>query len=158
MTEKLTYEELEERIQKLETVEYKFKRAEEALRETEGRYRAVVEDMPGLICNYLPGGEITFVNKAYCNYFGKTFEKLVGTNFLSLIPESERGAVMDNISALKFDSPTQAHEHRVIAPNGGPLDTSQSAWISQNASKSRRRYGKRETGPRSFWISQASCS
>jgi len=86
MTEKPTYEELEKRIQKLENVEYKFKRAEEALRETEGRYRAVLEDMPGLICSYLPSGEITFVNNAYCNYFGKTFEELVGTNFLSLIP------------------------------------------------------------------------
>ncbi|MGD8442050.1 MAG: PAS domain S-box protein [Desulfobacterales bacterium] len=117
MTEKPTYEDLEKRIQRLENVEHKFKRAEKALRETEDRYRAVVEDMPGLICSYLPDGEITFVNKAYCNYFGKTVEELVGTNFLSLIPESERSAVMDNISALKYDAPTQAHEHRVIAPN-----------------------------------------
>ena len=91
MTEKPTYGELEKRIQRLEDVEYKFKRAEEALRDIEGRYRAVVEDMPGLICSYLPGGEITFVNKAYCNYFGKTFEELVGTDFLSLIPEWNGG-------------------------------------------------------------------
>jgi PAS domain S-box-containing protein len=118
MTEKPTYEELEKRIQRLENVEHKFKINEENLRETEDRYRAVAEDMPGLICSYLPDGEITFVNKAYCNYFGKTFEELVGTNFLSLIPESERGAVMDNISALEIESPTQSHEHKVIAPNG----------------------------------------
>ena len=118
MNEKPTYEELEKRIQKLECVEHKFKRAEEALRETEDRYRAVVEDMPGLICSYLPGGEITFVNKAYCNYFGKTFEELVGTNFLSMIPEAERSAVMDNIAVLKVKAPTQSHEHTVIAPNG----------------------------------------
>jgi PAS domain S-box-containing protein len=118
MTEKPTYEELENRIQELELVEYSFKRAEMALQESEGRYRAVVEDMPGLICSFLPGGEITFVNKAYCEYFSETFEELVGTNFLSLIPESEQKAVMDNISGLKIESPTQAHEHRVIAPNG----------------------------------------
>ena len=62
MTEKPTYEELEKRIQELEDVEYKFKRTEKALQECEGRYRAVVQDMPGLICSYLPGGEITFVN------------------------------------------------------------------------------------------------
>ena len=118
MTEKPTYEELEKRIQELEHFEYKFKRVEEALQESEGRYRAVVEDMPGLICSFLPGGEITFVNKAYCEYFGKTFEELVGSNFLSLIPESEQKAVMDNISGLKVKSPTQSHEHTVIAPNG----------------------------------------
>ncbi|MCP4255922.1 MAG: PAS domain S-box protein, partial [Planctomycetes bacterium] len=118
MTEKPTYEELEKRIQELEQVEYKFKRAEAALQESEGRYRAVVEDMPELICSFHPGGEITFVNKAYCEYFGESFEELVGTTFLSLIPESEQKAVMDNISALTVESPTQSHEHTVIAPNG----------------------------------------
>ena len=118
MTEKQTYAELEKRIQELEHVEYKFKRAEEAIQASENRYRAVVEDMPGLICSFLPGGEITFVNKAYCEYFGETFEDLVGTNFLSLIPESEQKAVMDNISALEVESPTQSHEHTVVAPNG----------------------------------------
>jgi len=121
MTEKPTYDELEKRIQELEHVESKLKRAEKALNESEGRYRAVVEDMPGLICNFMPGGEITFVNKAYCEYFGETFKELVGINFLSLIPESEQKAVMDNISSLKLESPTQSHEHTVIASNGDIL-------------------------------------
>lgn len=118
MTEKSTYEELEKRVQELEHVEYKLKRAEEALQENEGRYRAVVEGMPALICSFLPGGEITFVNKAYCEYFDELFEELIGTNFLSLIPESEHKAVVDNISALTVESPSQSHEHTVIVPNG----------------------------------------
>ena len=118
MTEKPTYGELEKRIQQLENVEYNFKSSEEELLQSEGRYRSVVEDMPGLICSFLPGGEITFANKAYCEYFGQTFEELVGKNFQSLIPESEQKFVMDNISNLKVESPTQSHEHKVIAPNG----------------------------------------
>ena len=118
MTEKPTYKELEKRIQELEHVENKLKRAEKALKESEGQYRAVVGDLPGLICSFFPGGEIKFVNKAYCEYFGKTFEELVNTNFLSLIPESEQKAVMDNISALTVESSTQSHEHTVVAPNG----------------------------------------
>ena len=118
MTKNPTYEELEKRIHELENVESQYKKVKKALQEIKNRYRAVVEDMPELICSYLPGGEITFVNKAYCEYFGETFENLVGTNFLSLIPESEQRAVMDNISALKVASPTQSQEHTVIAPNG----------------------------------------
>jgi len=77
-----------------------------------------VEDTPVLISCFLPGGEITFVNKAYCEYFTRTPEELVGSTFLSLIPESDRETVMDNISALTVESPTQSHEHQVIAPGG----------------------------------------
>ncbi|MEA3225825.1 MAG: PAS domain S-box protein, partial [Planctomycetota bacterium] len=94
------------------------KKAEEALEQSEKRYRGVVEDTPGLICRFLPGGEITYVNEAYCKYFAKTIEELVGSNFLSLIPEADRQGVMANISVLTVDSPMQSHEHPVIAPGG----------------------------------------
>jgi len=94
------------------------KRAVAALRESEERYRAVVEDTPVLICRFVPGGEISFVNEAYCKYFAKTPEDLVGQTFLSLIPEADREAVMANISALTVESPVRSHEHQVIAPGG----------------------------------------
>jgi len=118
MPEKPTYEELERRIQELERVEFERKQAERALQESEDRYRGVVEDMPVLVCSFLPGGEITFVNKAYCEYFEKTSDELVGSSFLSLIPKADQRVVMENISALTAESPTQSHEHTVIAPNG----------------------------------------
>ncbi|MDJ0668230.1 MAG: PAS domain S-box protein [Desulfobacterales bacterium] len=94
------------------------KLAENALQESENRYRAVIEDLPALICSFLPGGEITFVNKAYCDFFDKRCEELVGSNFLSLIPESDHQTVMENIAALTIASPTQSHEHPVLAENG----------------------------------------
>ena len=94
------------------------KLAEKALQESEGRYRAVIEDLPALICSFLPGGEITFVNKAYCDFFDMRCEELVGSNFLSLIPESDHKTVMENIAALTIASPIQSHEHSVLAENG----------------------------------------
>lgn len=87
----------------------------QTLRESEEQYRVIVENMPVLICRFLPGGEITYVNKPYCRYFGKTAEELVGHAFQSLIPEADREAVMANVSALTVESPMQSHEHRVIA-------------------------------------------
>jgi len=92
--------------------------AEGALRESEERYRAIAEDTPVLVCRFLPGGEITYVNKTYCKYFGISSEELVGSSFFSRIPEADRESVRANISALTVDSPTRSHEHRVIAPNG----------------------------------------
>ncbi|MCU7892650.1 MAG: PAS domain S-box protein [Candidatus Thiodiazotropha sp. (ex Ustalcina ferruginea)] len=92
--------------------------AMEALRDSQQRYRAVVEDTPLLIGVYLPDGELTFVNKAYSDYFGKTPETLVGTNFLELIPQQDRERVMANIRTLSPEAPTQSHEHQVFSPTG----------------------------------------
>jgi PAS domain S-box-containing protein len=117
MAEKHNYQELEKRIQELEQAEIKYKKNEKAMQGSLMSLRAAVDDAPLLICSYLPGGEISSVNKAYCDYFGKTLDELVGSNFLSLIPEGNQKTVMDNISALTVESPIQSHEHSVIALN-----------------------------------------
>lgn len=94
------------------------KLAEDALIKSEERYRGVVEDTPVLICSFLPHGEIIFVNKAYCDYFQKSSEALLGSNFLDLIPNRDRETVKSHIEALTPDSPTQSHEHQVISKSG----------------------------------------
>ena len=94
------------------------KQTEEALHESEERYRSISEDMPVLICRFLPNFKITYVNKAYCSYFRKTPEELVGKSFLSMIPEDDREAVVANISLLSMTEPIQSHEHQAIAPDG----------------------------------------
>ncbi len=88
------------------------------LRDSEERYRAIAEDMPVLICRFLPGGEITHVNEAYCRYFDKTHYELIGQSFLTLIEQADREAVMAGIAALTAEAPTQSLEHRVVAPGG----------------------------------------
>ena len=118
MLKNTTYEELENRIQKLEQSELRWEIKKKALQENLDRYRTLVNQLPLLICTYLPGGAISFVNDAYCSYFDKTFDELVGSIFLSLIPETDQKTVMENISALTPAAPTQSHEHAVITPNG----------------------------------------
>lgn len=97
-----------ERIKQLDT--------ETALKASEERYRVMTDDMPVLVCCFLPGGEISYVNKAYCTYFQKTAEELIGMNFSSLIPKADRETVMANLSELTVDSATQSYEHQVIVP------------------------------------------
>jgi PAS domain S-box-containing protein len=118
MPKKQIFIELEKRILELEQAVSKHKRNERAMQEDLNKYRAVIDEIPLLICSFLPGGEIALVNTAYCDYFDKTLDELVGSNFLSLIPDADQKTVMDNISALTVELPTQSHEHSVIAQNG----------------------------------------
>jgi PAS domain S-box-containing protein len=94
------------------------KKAEEALREGEKRYRAVVEDMPAMICRFLPDGTLTFVNSAYCEYFATTKDSIVGQNFFQFIPEEEREKVRNTFLSLNRDKSMITYEHQVIGPDG----------------------------------------
>ena len=93
------------------------KRAEEALRESEARYRAVVEDQTELICRFLPDGTLTFVNEAYRRYFGKRREELVGYSCMSLIPEGDQEIVRQQMATLSLENPVATYEHRVMLPS-----------------------------------------
>jgi PAS domain S-box-containing protein len=94
------------------------KQVEEELWKSKKRYRAVVESQTEMICRYLPGGTISFVNEAYCRYFNKSRKELIGQNFLFLIPDEDRKKVFENIASLTQNNPVMTHEHRVVNPNG----------------------------------------
>ncbi len=94
------------------------KNAENALRQSEARYRAIVEDQSELICRYLPDGKITFVNQAYCRYFGVQPEELLGNSFMPLIPEADREIFQHRYTSVSPDKPIFTGEHRVILPSG----------------------------------------
>ena len=57
------------------------KHAEQALHESEERYHNVVEDQTEFICRFLPDGTHIFVNGAYCRYFNKKREEIIGHQF-----------------------------------------------------------------------------
>ncbi len=92
--------------------------ARRALLESEARYRAVVEDQTELICRFFPGGIISFVNEAYCRYFGKRREDLIGHSFMPFIPEEDHPKVEEHFATLGLENPVATHEHRVITPTG----------------------------------------
>ena len=91
-------------------------RQQQELFTSEARYRNLVEDLPILLCTFLPGGEISFVNKIYGDYFDRSVDDLVGSSFLDLIPETDRETVMANFSSLTPEYPSLTQEHQVIAP------------------------------------------
>ncbi len=92
--------------------------AQETLRRSEERYRAIVEDQTEMICRNLPNGTLTFANDAYCHYFAKTRKELIGSDFKPPIPEEDQPAVEQYFASFGPDQPVATHEHRVIAPDG----------------------------------------
>jgi PAS domain S-box-containing protein len=94
------------------------KEMEEALRESERFYRTIIEDQTDLICRFRPDGVFTFANDAYCRYFGKTREDLIGHAFTPLIPEEDLEMARQKFSSLSRKSPLTSYEHRVVLPGG----------------------------------------
>ncbi len=97
---------------------FRRKRAEGRLRQSEARYRGIVEDQTELICRNLPDGTLTFVNDAYCRYFNKSSDELIGHSFMSLIPDEYHHVVKDYFSSLGSDNPVATHEYRIVMPDG----------------------------------------
>ncbi|BAI61928.1 putative histidine kinase [Methanocella paludicola SANAE] len=92
--------------------------AEKALQESERRYRDIVEDQTELIALLNIDLVITFVNDAYCRYFGKKREELVGHTLLTLVSEEDREAVKASIAGLSEKDPAASIEQRVKRPDG----------------------------------------
>ena len=67
--------------------------AERELRESEQRYKALIEDQTELISRYLPDTTLTFVNDAYCRFFGKSREEFIGKSYMHMIAPEFREQV-----------------------------------------------------------------
>jgi PAS domain S-box-containing protein len=91
---------------------------EQKLRQSEARYRNVVEDQTELISRFLPDGTHVFVNEAYCRYFGKSREEIVGHIFMPDIPVEDRKTVKIHFASLTPSNPVESIEHRIMMPDG----------------------------------------
>ncbi len=94
------------------------KLADGRLRESEKRYRAVVEDIPAMLCRFLPDGTLTYVNPQYCHYYSATQEELTGQNFFDLKPENESDEAKKRFASLTPKRSTINYETQVLSPEG----------------------------------------
>jgi PAS domain S-box-containing protein len=99
MSAKPTYEELEQRVRELEKAESERKRAEEAMRESEDKFKYVFEASNVGMSITQPGGEIN-VNKAFADILGYTQEELRDKPWQELTPANEIEACQRIIDPL----------------------------------------------------------
>ncbi|MCQ1538797.1 PAS domain S-box protein [Methanocalculus taiwanensis] len=88
------------------------------LRESEDRYRNVVEDQTEFICRFLPDGTTVFVNEAYCRYFGLVRDQILGKRFKPLIHPDDREMVGLAFASLTQENPAIMINQRIIMPDG----------------------------------------
>ncbi len=94
------------------------RRAEAALVESEERYRTLVEDMPFMVCRYMAGGELTYVNDSFSEHYSKSPPELLGLNFFHLLPDDVCQIVRGNLKSLTPTNPVTSYEYPIIDSEG----------------------------------------
>jgi PAS domain S-box-containing protein len=94
------------------------RQAVRALKESEDRYRAVVEAQTELISRFRPDGTHIFVNEAYCRYFGKTASEILGTRFHPVVSLEDKRAIRRHLDSLTPEHPEATMEHAFLMPDG----------------------------------------
>ena len=94
------------------------KRIKDALHESEKRYRAVVEDIPSMICRFLPNGKLTFVNNTFCKYFNKTEAELIRQVFFRFHEATGPGNTLRDLMSLTNENPIITTELKRTDSNG----------------------------------------
>jgi PAS domain S-box-containing protein len=84
------------------------------LRQSEARYRAIIEDQTEFITRYQPDGTFTFVNEAYCRYFSLDRETIVGKRYEPVIYEEDRERVAELVNTMNSENPVVIIENRVL--------------------------------------------
>lgn len=94
------------------------KTAEIALRESEARYRAVVEDQKELICRLSHDTTILFVNDSFCRFFNTGKDQITGKRLVDILTEQEMGIIPDRLDLLLKSKKSITYDHAHALPDG----------------------------------------
>ncbi len=112
------YEKIAEDEEKIRKNYSELAKRQQELLKSEERYRNVVEDQTEFISRFLPDGTHVFVNEAYCRYFGKSRDDIIGHIFRPEIPKEDLLTLTNHFRSFSPVNPVSMVEHRIIMPNG----------------------------------------
>ena len=94
------------------------KQTELALKDSEKRYRAVVESQSEVISRVKTDGTFTFVNEAYCRFFGKSESDLIGQKWFPVAHPDDLPNINRRLEELSIENPEVVIENRVWDTQG----------------------------------------
>jgi PAS domain S-box-containing protein len=101
------------------------KRYERDLQLSEAKFRAIVQDQAEPLCRFLPGGRVTFVNRAFCETFGVRETDLADTNLWQFVPPSLHDRIGKKLRCLGLGNAVCTLEIPVVMP-----PTAETRWFS----------------------------
>jgi len=109
------------------------KRAEEALRQSEERYRTILEEMGDGYFETDLAGNVTFANDALINLLGYSRQEITGMNFRALRPKEEVEAVFKAYNCMyKTGEPLRNFPSEIVCKDGSHVFAESSAFPIRN--------------------------
>ncbi len=94
------------------------KKTELLLRQSEDRYRVIVESQNDAVCRWRPDTTLTFANRFYLEMFAFSPEVIGRERWINRIPEEEKPRVQELIKRMLREKKPISYEHNVIRADG----------------------------------------
>jgi PAS domain S-box-containing protein len=96
----------------------RLKHSDAILRDSETRYRAIIEVQQDAVCRSLPDTTLTFANHEYRRLFAGGEVEVLGRRWIEFVPEEERAAVLEQHARLSQAPEILEYEHSVVFADG----------------------------------------
>ena len=96
------------------------KKAEQALRESEEKYRSILENIQEGYYEVDVSGNVTFLNSAFCTIFGYSRDELMGMNYRQYYagPDIEKKVFAVFSRVFQTGQPTHLYDWEILRKNG----------------------------------------